>query len=260
MKQFLHASSLRSRLASAALALAFGLLSAPAVAAPSFMSTTMTISANDAPQMVSFMCDAADVGPTAAALAYVPNPTAQNPLVIRLHQVNTTTGEMSETGGTSISIPMTMVLGSFFIEPVSPGTVTLTVMLGGVSATMDVTVTAPDNIVFTRQGSTVLYYPEGGQQQLHLDFGYNLPQTVTFQIASTDDGTHVTYDQATLTVPQHAAGADFAFNALDGANPSSITFTFTGDTAYTGGASATVMITNVAPVLQYPSQIGRAHV
>ncbi|MBQ3811672.1 MAG: hypothetical protein II839_12755 [Kiritimatiellae bacterium] len=254
MKQFLHASSLRSRLASAALALAFGLLSAPAVAAPSFMSTTMTISANDAPQMVSFMCDAADVGPTAAALAYVPNPTAQNPLVIRLHQVNTTTGEMSETGGTSISIPMTMVLGSFFIEPVSPGTVTLTVMLGGVSATMDVTVTAPDNIVFTRQGSTVLYYPEGGQQQLHLDFGYNLPQTVTFQIASTDDGTHVTYDQATLTVPQHAAGADFAFNALDGANPSSITFTFTGDTAYTGGASATVMITNVAPVLQYPSR------
>ena len=45
MKQFLHASSLRSRLATAALAFAFGLLLAPpAAAAPSFMEMWPEIS------------------------------------------------------------------------------------------------------------------------------------------------------------------------------------------------------------------------
>lgn len=250
MKQFLHATSLRSRLASAALALAFGaLFASPAAAAPSFMTTEMAISANSDPQMVSFQCDPADIGPASAALAYVPNAT-----VVKLYGINPTTGEMAQSGGPNVTIPMTMVFGSFFVEPVSPGEVTLTVMLGGATATMTITVNEPDNITFTRAGSTVLYYPEGGQQQLHLDFGYNLPQTVTFQIQSTDDGTHVTFDQATLVAPMRSSGADFAFNALDGANPSSVTFTFTGDTAYQGGASATIMITNVPPVLQYPSR------
>ena len=250
MKQFLHASTLRPRLASAALALAFGLLAAPpAAAAPSFMMTELPLSANDDPQMVSFQCDPADLVQGAAAMAYVPNAN-----IVKLYAVNAMTGEMSLSGGPSVTIPMTMVFGSFFVEPVSPGTVTLTVTLGGATATLPITVSEPDNIVFTRAGSTVLYYPEGGQQTLHLDFGYNLPQTVTFQIQSTDDGSHVTFDQATLVAPMRSSGADFAFNALDGANPSSVTFTFTGDTAYQGGASATVMITNVPPVLQYPSR------
>ena len=61
---------------------------------------------------------------------------------VRLHEKNSSTGEMTTYGGMSANVSMATIFGSFFIEPVAAGEVTLTAVLGDEEATLRIEVLA----------------------------------------------------------------------------------------------------------------------
>ena len=251
MKKQTRPATFRILAVAFATALGLAFLPSTAFAAPSFTAATMTMSAGDPMESLLLRCTAAETGDNVKASVTVPDMS-----VVKLYTINPVTGEPAATGRRQITFTMASTMEEFYIEPVAPGEVTVTAELGGLTATITITVEAPSNISFTTaDDSESLYYAESDTLQgaiLRLNFGYTLSDPVTFTVTDDDPGDHVDYP-ASFTVLRGRDRAEFRFTAKDGENPAAVTFTFTGNSAFTEGASATVYITNAPPVLDSPT-------
>ena len=257
MKQFLLTFILRSRLPLAALALGLA-LAAPPARAITIHSGAITIGAGDT-ENIAFTCDASEVeradgSANGSSVRMSAAPTG----VVALYKV-----AADGTLSTGASIPMYETVGStrlpvydgeFAVRGTAPGTTTVTLSIGGATATVQITVTEPTNITFrdgAGQAVSTLTIPESDVEnagQLLLDFGYKLPQDVSFAVTASD-AANIAFNTP-FPAYKNASSATFGFSPLNG--PASVLLTFTGDTAYTEGATVTVNITNVAPRLESP--------
>ena len=232
-----------------------------ASAAISFWNTPESVVAGET-ALVRFDCDYSDVDNSAgeslgrAAIVKV-MPAGVAKLFL---ESSDGSGDVTGIGDETILLPMyeniqgvgrqSKYFGRFVVMGVSPGTADIEVELGESSASVPVTVSPPASISFSRDGNPYLYYPENGEQSLHLDFGYALPEPAVFSVSTSSWQDNIAFAQSSFSVPKGASCADFRFRALDG--PGWVELTFTGDTAFTSGSTAFVYITNSPPVVVFP--------
>ena len=249
MKNKSHPESFRIL---AALAAAFGLAFLPsaAFAGPVVETNEWSFSINSGSQILTVETDnpAADTNKQVTVIS-------GNQNIVAIQRIDPTTGALIASASSRQNDLMPESLyRDFALIPVSPGTVAVTVRIGGItgpSTNIQVTVTAPTTITFTsgNTGSSILRYPESRSRDafLNLEFGYSIPNSV-FTVSSSDD-TLVNYDPQ-LNISAGTWG-QFAFQPKDG--PANITFTFTEPTLYPDGVTVPVTITNVPPSLYLPS-------
>lgn len=258
MKQFLRSTLLRSTLPLAALVAGLALWAAPARAITVY-GGDLTIGAGDT-AYVSFACAETEVARDDGSAKRVNVRISANPAgVVALYRVlsdgSLTTAAsipMYETVGTS-SLPI--YEGEIAVRGATPGQTTVTLAVGDATATFNVTVTEPTTITFrdtAGQPATSFIVGESDTAlsgRIVLDFGYKLPQDVSFGVTSSDTA-NIAF---TTPLPAYKDSLQTRFDYTPLNGPANILLTFTGDVAYQNGAVVTVTITNVPPVLQSPT-------
>ena len=246
----------------AAAALAFA---QPAHGALSILSSPGNLEAGGDGDFLVFECEEEDLLNASGSVVARNVTVAVSPTGIAKVQRVSVDGLPTGLAGNSVSVPMyyhdgdthAVTEGAVCVTGVAPGTATITLSSSTTRpVTTDVVVTAPEDIIFrsTSNGDplTTLIVGESDRLNsgtLYLDFGYNINQAVNFTISNSDDGSHLSI-YGTMRVGKGSRQAVVNFSPKDG--PASVTLTFTGDTAYTNGASVTVMITNAPPRLVSP--------
>ena len=255
----------RSAFAAVFAGLALALVPAAGRAAVSFTEATKTMTSIADPTRATLRVDAGENGADAQIQL-----TVDNPRIVNLFNIDPTTGLPFGNGSSTITVDALKRLTEIYVGPAgTPGTATLTATLfaqnGGEStATMTVVVTAPNTITFrdvAGQATTSFVFAETDRYQgasFFLDFGYDFSEAVTFNVTSTDDGTHLADVPATITVNQgqgsYANGHPvlFSFTPADGELPRrtySLTFAGTDGVTFPDGVPVSVTVTNIPPVI-----------
>lgn len=149
----------------------------------------------------------------------------------------------------------------------APGTVTLTVVVENSDSddsydSVELTIEASDTLAFLDDSGNAITQaivgegnPTDEAKIVRLSFGYELSSPVTFTVTSSDDGSHLSVEETSFTA-NGVSTYNYRYRPLDGSQGGSgreINLTFTGDTAYTSGATFKVFVTNNVPSLSYPS-------
>ena len=200
---------------------------------------------------VGFVCDPEDVdNPTTGATLSRRANLRMTTSIADLHQIASDGGFYG--GRTSLSLPMFEVVedfgrlskyyGEFYIRGEYPGSSTLTVSIGnGPTYSIGVDILPPDSFTVL----PLCFAESDSGTRMQLDLGFSVTQAVSFAVTD-NGGDHVSHP-VSLVVPRGGSRSSFNFSPLDG--PAQVEFTFTGNTVYQGGVSATICITNVPPYL-----------
>ena len=228
----------------------------------------MQLEAGGAGDFLMFLCEEDDDLNAAGAVGSFSTTVSASPAgIVRFQRVDGD-GNAIGNAANSVSVPMyessnglrlPVTDSQVFVTGIAPGTAEITLRHSNLprgAVTIQAVVSAPEDIAFrqTRNGdavSTIMVAETdlANSGSFYLDFGYNINQAVNFSITSSDDGSHLAVQNA-LRVAKGASNALVNFSPKNG--PASVTLTFTGDTAYTDGASVNVVITNAPPQLSSP--------
>jgi len=160
------------------------------------------------------------------------------------------------SGGQTLGIPSGMV----YVTGAMPGRANISYSIKGsfsLTQTVQLDVVAPTDIQFrqTKTGEVVnnIVVAESDLQNsasFFLDFGYNLPYAINFTVAN-DAPAGTMGAPTSIRVTKGSSDYQYRFTPKDG--DQNVVFTFTGDTIYTEPMTLVVSVTNVPPVLTWPT-------